>query len=510
MAAAPADSFTLDGLIARLALERPDAPCLSFAGRTFSFAEFDRRASRAAARLMAKGVQAGDRVAIVARNGPLFFELLIGCARAGAILVPINWRLAPREIADVIADAEPRVLLTGPEERALVPTALAGVVVVDADEEHAALDRGSDGEFVTSAAATDRTVALLYTSGTTGRPKGVMITHRNFFYTQRMASEVWTFSGASVNLAAMPLFHIGGLGYGLMAMTQGGHTVLLKQLTPALVLEAIRGYAVTHAFFVPTVIQMLVDAAGDDHEGLRSLEYIVYGGAPITEVQLRRAIAVFGCGFHHAYGLTETAGTVLNLPPQDHVPERLRSCGRPVPWAEARLVDPATEREVAVGEVGEIRIRSPIVSPGYWRKPEATAETRDSEGWFRTGDAATRDENGLYYICDRYKDMIVSGGENVFPAEVENVLARHPAVAEVAVISAPHERWGETVKAVVVTREGTVLDEGDLLSFARGELARYKCPTLIEVVPALPKTASGKVLKHALRALARAGGSTGS
>jgi len=491
--------FTLDGLIARLAKARPDAACLSYAGDTTTYAVLDERARRVAAALMAAGVGDGDRVAILARNSPVFFELLLGCARAGAIFVPINWRLAPREVAEIVSDCAPRLIFLGTSESGLLTEVPTGVQRLMLESDYASW-RDGDGEHdLSSLASSDRVVALLYTSGTTGRPKGVMITHHNLSYTERMAREVWSFTEDSVNVVAMPLFHIGGLGYGLMAMTQGGHTVLLPTPEPAAVLASIRQYGGTHGFFVPTVLKMLIDAAAGDRQGLTSLQRIVYGGAPITQTLLAEAIELFGCGFSHAYGLTETAGTVITLAPDEHRSERLRSCGRGVPWVDIRVVDPRRGEEVPAGDVGELQVRSQIVSPGYWGKPVETAESRGPDGWLRTGDAAIRDADGFVYICDRYKDMIVTGGENVFSAEVENVLARHPAVAEVAVIAAPHPRWGETVKAVVVVNAAMTADAADLIRFAREQLAHYKCPTLVEFVESLPKNASGKVLKHELR-----------
>jgi long-chain acyl-CoA synthetase len=491
--------FTLDGLVKRLAAACPTAPCLSYANETITYETLQRRAGQVAMRLADHGVASGDRVAIIARNSPAFFELLLGCAQVGAIFVPVNWRLAPREVNAILADASPRVLFVGATEVGLLPDENFNFTRIGIDSCYPAWRDSATFESFPSAATSDRVLALLYTSGTTGVPKGVMITHENLSFTERMAREVWSFTAASVNLVAMPLFHIGGLGYGLMAMTQGGHTVLMQTPDPSAVLASIRQYRATHGFFVPTVLRMLIDAAGSDRQGLDSLQRIVYGGAPITQTLLREAIEVFGCGFSHAYGLTETVGTVITLPPQDHRAELLQSCGRPVPWVEVRIKDPRQSTDAPPGEVGELLIRSQIVSPGYWNKPSETAESRDTDGWLHTGDAAIQDADGFVYICDRYKDMIVTGGENVFSAEVENVLAQHPAVAEVAVIAAPHPRWGETVKAVIVPKPDVAIDPIEVIDFARRQLARYKCPTLVDVLEALPKNASGKVLKHLLR-----------
>jgi len=304
----------------------------------------------------------------------------------------------------------------------------------------------------------------------------------------------------------MPLFHIGGIGYGMMALSQGGHTVLLQQPEPAAVMAQMARHGVTHVFFVPTVIQRLVEFAEQGAAVPKGLQRMIYGAAPIGESILRRALAAFGCSFTHAYGMTETSGTVVTLPPQDHDPdgphpERLRSCGRPLPWVEVVLVDPATGAPVAAGEVGEIRIRSRMNMLGYWQKPAETAATFAPGGWLCTGDAAWQDAEGYLFIHDRYKDMIVSGGENIYPAELENTLHAHPDVAEVAVIGTAHPRWGETPRAYVVARGDTAPSEAALIAFTRERLAHYKCPTSVVFVPSLPRNASGKLLKRDLRLL---------
>jgi len=497
------DRFDLADVLRHYAAARPAAPCLTYGERTLTFHELDERSSRAANALRDAGVGVGDRVVIVARNAPVFYELVFACAKAGAVLVPVNWRLSAREVEEILEDAAPRLVIAGAEQRAMTPTGHAVPCLTLEDDYEAWRDRASADD-PQHRSQPDDVIALLYTSGTTGRAKGVMISHRNLAYTERMAREAWSFGSASVNLVAMPLFHIGGLGYGLMALTQGGHTVLMQQPVPGPTLDAIARHRVTHAFFVPTVIQSLVNHPGVDAMPLKSLERLVYGASPITETLLRRALEVFGCGFNHAYGMTETAGTVITLQPHEHDPggphaARLRSCGRRLPWVELALVDPATGARVPTGTVGEIRVRSPLVTRGYWRRPQDTAAAIDADGWLRTGDAAVQDAEGYVYIRDRYKDMIVSGGENVFPAEVENVLGRHPGVAEIAVIGAPHERWGETVKAVVVPAPGAQPTAAELVAFARERLAHYKCPTIVEFVPALPKSSAGKILKRELR-----------
>ena len=485
------------------ATRAPDAPCLSFGEETIGFAELEAWSDRIATFLEQRGVGRGDRVAILSHNAPVFYALLFACAKISAIMLPLNWRLSAREISAIIADGEPSVVLASDELAHHLPgDGDAPVRLAMLEELPASAIRNTSPD-------PDATAVILYTSGTTGQPKGAMLSHRALGYSARIAPHAWDFDAASVNLVGMPLFHIGGIGYGMMALTQGGHTVLTRDADPALILAAIDRWQVTHAFFVPTVIQRLVELVEVGAPPPRSLELLVYGAAPIGETLLRRAIAAFGCGLSHAYGMTESAGTIVSLPARDHDPDgphadRLRSCGRAFPWVEIALIDPATGVAVAEGEIGEIRIRSPMLMSGYWRKPAETAAAIDAEGWFHSGDAATRDADGCIFIRDRYKDMIVSGGENIYPAEIEHVLQAHPAVAEVVVIGVPHPTWGETSRACVVVAPGESADEAALIAFTRERLARYKCPSSVRFMDAFPRNASGKVLKQELRAQAAA------
>lgn len=490
---------TLGALLTRVTALGDDRPALSLDDRTVTFGELDRSANRVAHALAAAGLGPGDRLAVLLRNTPEYYALLFGAARAGVVLVALNWRLAPPELAAILDDADPALVVTGRAERALLPPATSPVVLEDGYEEwtgaHPATPPAHRAE-------PDDVVLQLYSSGTTGLPKGVRITHANLAYTPRMGAEFYGMGPDTVNLVPSPLFHIGGVGYGLTALGQGGHTVLLSNLTPEHLLDQLRRRRVTHAFAVPAVIAALLEAPGIGEADLSALQRIAYGGAPMTEALLRRAIDVLGCGFMAVYGMTETAGTVVSLAPDEHDPggpraHLLRSVGRPLPWLEVRLTDPATGEPVADGEVGEIRVRSGQNTPGYWNRPD---EALAPDGWLHTGDAAWRDAQGYLHLHDRIKDLIISGGENVYPAEVENALAAHPSVADVAVIGVPSPRWGETVKAVVVPVPGVELDTEAVLADVRTRLARYKCPTSIDIVGELPRNASGKVLKRELRA----------
>ena len=495
-------------LLRRFAAETPEAPCLAHEDVLLSFAELDRRSNRLANALLGEGVGRGDRVAILDHTSPAPFELFFACAKIGAILLPLNWRLSASEIAGIVADAAPSLILVTPDLLPLLAQCTAIPLQIELGAASAAWSDGASDADPALPHLPDDPVMLLYTSGTTGTPKGVVLTHESHGYSGTVAAE-WGFTPASVNLSAMPTFHIGGLGYGMMGLSQGGLTVLAQQLDPSAIMQLMTRHGVTHTFLVPTVIQRLVEHAEAGAPVPATLKWMGYGAAPIGESILRRAIAVFGCDFTHAYGLTETSGTIVALLPEAHDPdgpnrERLRSCGRAMAWVELALFDPATDEKVATGEVGEIRVRTPMNMLGYWQKPAETAATVTPDGWLRTGDAAWQDADGYIYIHDRYKDMIVSGGENIYPAELENTLQAHPQVAEVAVIGTPHPRWGETPRAYIVPRGDPGPTEADIIAFTRERLAHYKCPTSVVFVTALPRNASGKLLKQDLRKLDRA------
>lgn len=503
MTSTPAEApLDLIDMLERHVRLRAKATCLIFETETVSFGEFGERTERVASAFVGKGIRPGDRVAILAPSSPAFFELLFGCAKAGAIMVPINSRLSGREIAEIIADSEPELVFVADTLAGLLPEEQPYEVLKIED-----LAEWRDAAVlteVTHRAQPDDPVLILYTSGTTAQPKGVLLSHRNLSYLCRMAGELWSFNSDSTNLAAMPLFHIGGIGWGLLAFSQGGRTVITRETEPDALLSLMRQHAVTHTFLVPTVIQRLVDHINMTSMDAPQVSHMFYGAAPMGETLLRKAMDAFGSQFHHTYGMTETAGTVVTLDPEHHDPDgpnpqRLISCGRAMPWVELKLVDPATGKEVAIGEIGEIRLRSPAITKGYWRKPKETADAILAGGWLCSGDAATQDADGFIYLRDRYKNMIVSGGENIYPAEIDNVLQHHPGIQEVAVVGVPHSKWGETPRAYVVRRPGSEPSEQEIIAFARDRLAHYKCPTSVMFVEDLPRNASGKILKRELR-----------
>jgi long-chain acyl-CoA synthetase len=503
------------GLIRVHGVERRDCPALTADGRTVTFGELDRRSNQIAQALAADGVGAGDRVALLDTNGAEFFEVLFATAKLRAVTVAVNWRLTPTELAAIVNDAGAETLVVGaafvPVVEAIEPhlPQVKKIIVIGGHERHRGYDDWAAGAPAIDPGirSTPEDVVLqLYTSGTTGEPKGVLLTEHNVLSLVRVSGPELGLDRDSVNLVAMPLFHIGGSGYALIGCYAGCHTVLLRQVDPPEMLAMMVRHRVSALFAVPAVLQFLVDVPGRDGLDLSALRTITYGASPITIDVLTRSIEAFGCDFVQVYGLTETTGTVTTLWPEDHRralagahPERLRSAGRPVRGARVRIVSTETGAEVPAGDVGEVWLSSPQNTVGYWQKPAETAAVLTEDGWLRTGDAGCVDAEGYLFIHDRVQDMIITGGENVYPAQVENALMSHPAVAEVAVIGVPDRRWGETVKALVVAVPGSDPVAGDLIAFARERLAHYKCPTSVDFTEALPRGPSGKVLKRELR-----------
>ena len=484
------------------------------AGRSLTFAEFYERARAVAGALAGKGVRAQDRVAVIDRNSIENLEVVFGAALLNAVVVNVNWRLAPPEILQILTDAQTGIVIVGPE---FFPAVEAIEAEIREKTDFIAIGdhprwQGYETWLASSEPVDFGTVAApgdvafqLYTSGTTGLPKGVMLTTSNLLTAWSNINDAWVFEpGRSVNLALMPMFHIAGLGWSTAGLFFGCRTVVLRDVDPREILDVISKERVTHAFMVPAVIQFLLMTPGVEEADFSSLRKLVYGASPISAPVLEKALSVMGCDFVQVYGLTETTGAITQLEPEDHDPVGrpglLRSCGRPYPWVEIRVVD-GDGQDLPPGEVGELWTRSGQNMAGYWNNPDATRAVLDEEGWFRTGDAGYLDEAGFIYLHDRVKDMIVTGGENVYPAEVENVLMRHPGVADVAVFGVPDSKWGEAVKAAIVAVDPADPPAAeDLISFAHGYLAGYKCPKSIDYETALPRNPSGKLLKRELRA----------
>ncbi len=476
--------------------------------RRIDFAELDASTRRVATALQAAGLRKGDRIAWLGKNAVLYFTLLFGAARIGVVMAPVGWRLAAPERQFIVDDTEARLLFAGEgfadDARALAPQLPQVQRVLSADEAWAWIDATAPADFNPSAA--DDAILQLYTSGTTGHPKGVELSNRNLFGLRRAAQETklpWAFwDDDEVVMVAMPCAHIGGTGLGFMALAGGVCGCVMAEFTPDGVFDAIEKEGVTRFFAVPAALQMLVNHPRCARTDFSRLKYIFYGAAPIPLELLRQCVKAFGCAFAQAYGMTETTGTVVMLPPEDHDPKgspRMRAAGKPVPGVEVKIVDGAGQT-LPAGEVGEIVTRSSNNMLGYWKQPEATQRTKSADNWVHTGDAGYMDADGYVYIHDRLKDMIISGGENIYPAEVENAIYGHPDVADVAVIGVPDATWGEAVKAVCVPRPGHTLDAASVIAWARDRIAGFKVPKSVDVVAELPRNPTGKILRRALRA----------
>jgi long-chain acyl-CoA synthetase len=487
---------------------RPDVVAIRCGARSLTYAELDDRSNRLAQALLSAGMRAGDRIAHLDRTAPEIIELLFATSKIGAVAVPLNWRLAPAELETIVADAGCGVMIAGPSyhevARDIARAVPQRLEVIDTGDDYEQRLQASTANDPGHRGAASDVAVQMYTSGTTGLPKGVLTTQRNLAAAY-LSAVLWLFDSRSVSLTPLPMFHIGGIGWAYLGLVNGATTVLVSEFDAEQVIDLLEHEQVTNAVFVPTILQMLAAVAGAADRDYSSLRSITYGASPITTPVLRAALRTFRCPLFGVYGLTETTGGVMQLRPEDHDADGerqhlLRSAGHPLPWVEMRIVDPVEGGDCGADQVGEVWLRAPNVMAGYYNRPAETSAALTPDGWLRTGDGGYRDEDGYLFLTDRIKDMIVSGGENIYPIEVEEVISRHPAVVEVAVIGVPHERWGETVKALVVLAPGTAVDADELVTFARERLAGYKLPRSVEFVDELPHSPAGKVLKRELRA----------
>ncbi len=457
----------------------------------------------------------GDRVGFVDRNSTEFWEMYLGALKAGAVLVPLNFRLSAAELAWSLDDAGATVVVAGAAFASSLSCADRTVVVIDGGStEEAPDDRIDYADWLSAAPdldpAADATggeyVQLIYSSGTTGRPKGVLVSSEQQEWSVAAFGGCFDVDQHSASLVPVPYYHVAGGGWALITLTKGGRVIQSREPTAESMLRQIVEERATHTAMVPAVMQVLTlspVARGADFSALRQL---VYGGSPITEGLLKASVETFGCELFQSYGLSETMGVTTLLGPEQHRLDgdlsKLRSAGRAVPGVTIEIRDPLTGERLADGETGEIVVSGPSVTPGYWRNPGATEEAFTSDGFFRTGDMGSMDADGFLFIRDRIKDMIVTGGENVYPAEVESVLSTHPAVAEIAVVGIPSTQWGETPIAFVVPRGGldSAPDPADIIGYGRERMAHFKCPREIRFVEVLPRNPSGKILKRELRA----------
>jgi acyl-CoA synthetase (AMP-forming)/AMP-acid ligase II len=513
MADAPLD---IAAVIEGRAAQRPEALAVRFAGAELTWAQLVRRVHQVAAALRASGIGPGDRIAVLDLNHPAAVELTLACAQIGASNAEVNFRLAPPEIVYVVADAGARLLFVGPE---FVPTVeqIRGKLT---DVERVIQIGGDGGEYEAWLGAhepdpdhhpsrPDDCFLLLYTSGTTGFPKGTMLTHRSMLAHSANVAADASLGPDDVLQVAMPLFHVGGMSYAMIGLSCGATLAMLRTPDPVAVLDMLEHDGVTHTFLVPALLAMVVRVPGVADRAFPALRGIYYGASPMPLPVLRACLALFPGRMAQVYGMTEASGVVTSLRAADHsdlaVAHRLVSAGTAIHGVEIEVRDPATGQQVADGEPGEICVRTEQLMSGYWGRPEATAATITADGWLRTGDGGHVDADGYVYVTDRIKDMIISGGENIYPAEIERVLAEHPTVDDCAVIGVPDERWGEVPKAIVVAAPGQSIDADALLAYCREHLASFKCPKSVDVLDELPRNPTGKILKKDLRAAYWAG-----
>ena len=498
---------TFDAFVAHWSKERPDSIAFDQSGETVTFAELDDMTRRMIGVFQSHGIGKGDRIAWLGKNRIIFYAMFLAAARMGAVMAPIGWRLAPPEVAYILKDTGAKLMITGTGFSEVVaklaPEVAETVTTIEEPEMWETIGAAEPAEFTPS--QPDDPVLQLYTSGTTGNPKGAQLSNAGLVALRNAskdAGDPWNSPGPDdCMLVAMPCAHIGGTGIVIASIANGIRAIIQEEFDPGEFLKGIQAGA-TQSFVVPAALQMVIQHPAAKETDFSRVKYIMYGAAPMPLELLKEAVRTMPqAGFLQVFGMTETCGTVTLLRPEDHSiegNERMRSVGRAMPETEIRIFD-ENSNEVPRGTIGEIVVKSPSNMLGYWNLPEATEKTiRD--GWLYTGDAAIMDEDGYIYIQDRIKDMIISGGENVYPAQVESAIYGHPDVGEVAVIGVPDDKWGESVKACIVPKPGHELDPDSVIAHAREQLAGFKVPKSVDVIDVMPRNPSGKILRRELRA----------
>ncbi len=508
-----ADPTYLDDRLAHWAEANPDGEAFSYLGRTWMWAQWNDRVRRLAGALTAMGIGRGDVVSFLDKNHPAGVELTFAASSLGAANAVINFRLAGDEVDYAVNDSGAKVLLVGSELMPLINkireqlTTVERIIEVTPDgadgDEYEALIAAAEPVGRAPEVEPDDVCLVMYSSGTTGRPKGVALTQKNMVAHTVNSHEGWGFDDGDKNMVSMPLFHVGGSSYVLLGIHDGVPSVMTRDPDGASLAGAIMQGA-NRTFLVPAVLAQVLQSGEDMIKLFGKLKTYCYGASPMPLPLLRAALEAWpDTEFIQVYGLTEVSGVITHLMPEAHRdpehPERLVSAGQCIPGAELRVVNPESLEELPVGEHGELWFRTPQLMKGYLNRPEETAEVITEEGWFRTGDMGKVDADGFVYVEDRLKDMIISGGENIYSPEIERVLAEHPSVMEVAIIGVPDERWGESVKAVVSLKPDTQAGEDELISWCREQLASFKCPKSVDILEALPRNPTGKILKRDLR-----------
>ena len=503
----------LHNFVEAYALNTPDAPCITQGDSTFSYSEVVPLANRLANGLISLDVIDGKRVAVLGENAVEHLLLLVAASKTGSVLVPLNYRLAPVELSYIIKDADVEVLivlegmdalLEGLREHLSSSVKVFTQGIPGNTDLHGWLDEQSSDEIAIDVSESQAFLQL-YTSGTTGSPKGVLLSQYNVISCALMMNTIAKSraNAGTVAVICAPLFHIGGLGGVNFALWAGQHVLLHRTFDPIEMISNLENYDVNSVFMVPAMIMAVLQIPGVDKGDFSKLQQITYGASPISETLLRKAMDVFGCEFVQLYGMTETCGGATGLTANDHhkalsgEPELLRSVGRPLAGVKMRIIDEAGA-ELPAGEVGEVLLKAETNMIEYHNLPEATASSL-TDGWVHTGDAGTLDENGYLFLKDRIKDMVVSGGENIYPVEVENAVMQHDLVIDAAVIGVPDEKFGEALRVFVVLKPETDLCVEDVIEFCRDKIAGYKIPRQLEVLEVLPRNASGKIQKTVLR-----------
>jgi acyl-CoA synthetase (AMP-forming)/AMP-acid ligase II len=504
---------TVAACSARHAAQRPDHIAVSCEDREVSYAELHRRSNRTGHALRAAGLRAGARVAYLGRDSEHYYDLAIGCAKAGTVLVPINWRLTGREIDHILRDSGAELLFV---EREYTKTAervapelpnLRGIVAMDAERERAtgflAWKGGQPDTDLAGTSGPDDPIIQIYTSGTTGLPKGAVLANRAYFlFHENMASAGvdWIdWLPGDRSLVAFPGMHVAGMSWFMHGYAVGVTNVIMRVFVPDEAVRLIEKNRITTTFIAPAMLKMMLSERAVGPDTFSSFRKVVYGSSPIGQALLQQCLETFGPILVQMYSSTETGSVATALPAEDHVPgsPRLRSCGRAVPGTELKVVD-REGNQLPPDEPGQVCVKLAAGFLGYWNRPDATAKSL-VDGWIHMGDIGHLDADGYLYLRDRVADTIIVAGQNIYPVEVENAIAEHPAVAEVAVVGVPDERWGETVAACVVFEPGQRVSGRQLMLFLRGNLADYKIPTRYEPVASLPRNPTGKVLRRVLR-----------
>jgi len=498
------------GDIIRLqAIHRAENIALIFNDKPINYSTLDKMTSQTANGLIAAGVKKNNRICYLGTNSSHYFELILAASKAAAVMCPINWRLSVNEILYILEDTEAKIIFVTSEFEKIVNKVLLktakNITVINIDDFNDWREKNKLSDPNIECGLKDDVIQL-YTSGTTGYPKGVRLSNQSLLLTRERESQIsspeWSkWHDRDVSLISMPCFHMGGTNYGLSTLYAGATGVITSRFDPLNQIKIIKKYGITKQFIVPTALRIMLEEKSLSNTELASLKYISYGSSPIPVDLMAAAMKKFGCKFIQKYGMTETGGSCTALAPEDHtIPTnpRMNSVGKALNGVKLKIIDQRGE-EKKIGEAGEVVVQSTGNMNGYWKNTQETKKCLLHDNWLKTGDVGYLDQDGYLYLLDRVKDMILSGGENIYSAEVERALKENPIIDEVAVIGVPDKKWGESVKACVVLKLGITQNEAEIISECKKIIASYKCPKSIDFLSTLPRGTSGKILKRELR-----------